>query len=94
MCRIDYSSTVKKILTSLMGKLRTEFTSLTTKCTSPGLSDTTFFARCNFEIDIKLFITINHTFKHLHVQVTIYVLTEGLQIEVLNKRNNQILLQF
>ena len=28
-----------------MGKLRTEFTSLIAKSTSPGLSDTTFFAR-------------------------------------------------
>lgn len=77
-----------------MGRLRTEFTSLTAKSTSPGLSDTTFFACCNSEIGIKLFITRNHTFKHLHVQVTIYVFTEGQQIEVLNKRNNQILLQF
>ena len=29
-------------------KIRREFTSPITKSTSPGLSDTTFFARCHF----------------------------------------------
>ena len=29
-------------------KIRTEFTSPITKYTNPGLSDTTFFARCHF----------------------------------------------
>ena len=33
-----------------MGKLKTEFTSPIAKSTSPGLSDTTFFARWLFEI--------------------------------------------
>ena len=35
-----------KDFTCPSGKLRTEFSSLIVKCTSPGLSDTTFFAPC------------------------------------------------
>ena len=35
-----------KYFTCQSGKLRTEFTSPIAKSTSPGLSDTTFFARC------------------------------------------------
>ena len=35
-----------KMLLCLSGKLSTEFTSPITKSTSPGLSDTTFFAHC------------------------------------------------
>ena len=51
MSRIDYSSTVivirisKKNISCLLGKLKTEFTSPIAKSTSPGLSNTTFFAR-------------------------------------------------
>ena len=49
MSRIDYSSSViqisKKNITCPLGKLKTEFTSPIVKSTSPGLSDTTFFAR-------------------------------------------------
>ena len=49
--RIDYTLpsviwTPQKNFTSPSGKLRTEFTSPIAKSTSPGLSDTTFFARC------------------------------------------------
>ena len=42
--RIDF--TVLLFLTCPSGKLKTEFTSRIAKSTSPGLSDTTFFARC------------------------------------------------
>ena len=49
MSRIDYSPPViwisSKNLTCSLGNSRTEFTSLIAKCTSPGLSDVTFFAR-------------------------------------------------
>ena len=37
---------LKKNITCPSGKLRTEFTSPIAKSTSPGLLDTTFFARC------------------------------------------------
>ena len=50
MSRIDYSSSVIWIpynsFACLSGKLRTEFTSPIAKSTSPGLTDTSFFARC------------------------------------------------
>ena len=38
-------SNSSKNITCLSGKLKTEFTSLIAESTSPGLSDTTFFAR-------------------------------------------------
>ena len=41
-----YSNSSKNI-TSQSGKIKTEFTSPIAKSTSPRLSDTTFFARCN-----------------------------------------------
>ena len=41
-----YSNSSKNI-TCPSGKLKTEFTSPIAKSTSPGLSDTTFFARCS-----------------------------------------------
>ena len=44
--RIDYSPSSSKNSTCPLGKLRTKVTSPVTKSTSPGLSDTTFFARC------------------------------------------------
>ena len=44
MSRIDYSPL--KNFTCLLGRLRTEFTSLITKSTGFGLSDTTFFTSC------------------------------------------------
>ena len=40
-----YSNSLKNI-TFLLGKLKTEFTSPIAKSTSPGLSDSTFFAHC------------------------------------------------
>ena len=47
---LSYSTSVilllRKIFTCPSGKLSTEFTSPIAKSTSPGLSDTTFFARC------------------------------------------------
>ena len=47
---MSYSTSVilllRKIFTCPSGKLSTEFTSPIAKSTSPGLSDTTFFARC------------------------------------------------
>ena len=50
MSRIDFTVLFffwnsTKNFTCLLGKLRTEFTSPIAKSTSPGLSDTTFFAR-------------------------------------------------
>ena len=41
-----YYSNSSKNITCMLGKLKTEFTSLIAKSTNPGLSDTTFFARC------------------------------------------------
>ena len=41
-----YYSNSSKNITCMFGKLKTEFTSLIAKSTNPGLSDTTFFARC------------------------------------------------
>ena len=43
-CKLNSS----KYFTCPSGKLRTEFTSPIAKSTSPGLSDTTFFARCMY----------------------------------------------
>ena len=51
---------LRKIFACPSGKLSTEFTSPIAKSTSPGLSDTTFFARCtvaknhNLAIDVVL----------------------------------------
>ena len=42
-CKLDSS----KYFTCPSGKLRTEFTSPIAKSTSPGLSETAFFARCH-----------------------------------------------
>ena len=36
-----------------MGKLKTDFTSPIAKSTSPGLSDTTFFARCKLTLEAR-----------------------------------------
>ena len=51
---LSYSTSVililRKIFTYPSGKLSTEFISPIAKSTSPGLSDTTFFARCNLSI--------------------------------------------
>ena len=41
-------SNCSKNITCLSGKLKTKFTSPIAKSTSPGLSDTTFFARSNW----------------------------------------------
>ena len=40
-----YYSNSSKNITCMLGKLKTEFTSLIAKSTNPGLLDTTFFAR-------------------------------------------------
>ena len=45
-CKLNSS----KYFTCSSGKLTTEFTSLIAKSTSPGLSDTTFFARCYWRL--------------------------------------------
>ena len=43
-----------KNITCPSGKLKTEFTSPIAKFTSPGLSNTTFFARCSAPLGLKL----------------------------------------
>ena len=53
-----YSNSSRKI-TCPSGKLKTEFTSPIATPTSPGLSDTTFFAHCTPELFIVLFFTRN-----------------------------------
>ena len=47
-----YSKSSKNITCS-SGKLKTEFTCPIAKSTSPGLSDTTFFARCIFDKTVR-----------------------------------------
>ena len=58
---LSYSTFVililRKIFACLSGKLSTEFTSPIAKSTSPGLSDTTFFARC--EVTYLLLFVFN-----------------------------------
>ena len=56
--RIDFKF-LKKI-TCRLGKLKTEFISLIAKSTSPGLSDTTFFACCSGLIKGKIKIKNNN----------------------------------
>ena len=50
-CKLNSS----KYFTCPSGKLRTEFTSPIAKSTSPGLSDTTFFARWSVQITVHIF---------------------------------------
>ena len=50
-----------KNFTCLLGKLRTEFSSLIAKSTSPGLSDTTFFAHCTMIGLLKKLLSICHS---------------------------------
>ena len=50
-CKLNSS----KYFTCPSGKLRTEFTSPIAKSTSPGLSDTTFFARWSVQITFHIF---------------------------------------
>ena len=63
---LSYSTFVililRNIFTCLSGKLSTEFTSPIAKSTSPGLSDTTFFACCCSNL--------------AHAQVVMYLLNE------------------
>ena len=54
------SSNSSKNITCPSGKLKTEFTSLIAKSTSPGLSDTTFFACCSGLIKGKIKIKNNN----------------------------------
>ena len=70
--RIDYHPSViwisQKHSTCPSGKLRTKITSPIAKSTSPGLSDTTFFARCNFYVSYWRWD--NHFLGHLsHAKV-------------------------
>ena len=48
-----FSLNSSKNITCQLGKLTTEFTSPIAKSTSPGLSDTNFFARCSSESVLK-----------------------------------------
>ena len=57
-----------KKFTCPSGKLITEFTSLIAKFTSPGLSDTTFFARCGE----CFFVSLSSYPSPLHVVPTIW----------------------
>ena len=56
------------------GKLITEFTSLIAKFTSPGLSDTTFFACCGESVSLFPFL-------HTHLHFMLYLLSEGMELE-------------
>ena len=58
----------------LSGKLITEFTNPIAKCTSPRLSDTTFFARCGESV--SLFPSL-----HTHLHFMLYLLSEGVELE-------------
>ena len=73
--RIDYHPTViwisQKHSTCPSGKLRTKITSPIAKSTSPGLSDTTFFARCPvFFIPKRLPIPTKLTFTPASITTT------------------------
>ena len=63
-----------KKFTCPSGKLITEFTSLIAKFTSPGLSDTTFFARCGESVSLFPFL-------HTHLHFMLYLLSEGMELE-------------
>ena len=58
---------LRKIFACPSGKLSTEFTSPIAKSTSPGLSDTTFFAPCLWKVLLESKVLLSSNFFHTNL---------------------------
>ena len=85
---VCYSNSSKKI-TCPLGKLKTEFTSPIEKSTSPGLSDTTFFAGW-----LPAAFTANQSDNETQGSEKSHVFAKYLCVHQLNSKNNDSVLSF